>query len=155
MIDAVAALLRLEIVDETGAMEEAFALSKSVFLTPKDIREVQLAKAAISAGIETLLHVAGITASDVSSVYLAGGFGSHMCAESAIAIGLIPDAFLEKMEVLGNAALAGAVMLLLHPQKQADIRQIVKAAQMVHLGGNPLFNEKYIENMMFPCGESE
>ena len=150
LIDAVAALLMLELVDETGAMERPHCFSGNVCLTPEDIRQVQLAKAAISAGIETLLQVTGISAWHIDKVFLAGGFGSHMRGESAAAIGLIPAALLEKLEILGNAALTGAVQLLLHPQKREEVRKIAKTAQLVHLGGNPIFNEKYIENLLFP-----
>ena len=154
LIDAVATLLRMEYLDETGAMDEPFHLSEKVSLQPKDIRQVQLAKAAICGGIETLLAVAEISAADIEKIYLAGGFGSRLREESAISIGLIPAAFAGKTVALGNAALAGAVELLLYPEKQAQICSIAENAQLVNLGGNPLFNERYIENIMFPFEET-
>ena len=151
LIDAIAALLQLEWMDETGALDEDFVeLAPEVCLLQKDIRAVQLAKAAIAAGIATLLEVSGTSEDEIRTLYLAGGFGSHMNPESAAAIGLIPKALASRVQVLGNAALAGAAMLLLDQQNLSTIREIASNSVHLNLGGNPSFNEHYMEEMFFP-----
>ena len=154
LIDAVAAGLSLELIDETGAMElDSLALRDGIALQPADIRAVQLAKAAIAAGIETLLETAGVAPEAVETFYIAGGFGSHLNAGSAAAIGLIPEALVPRSRVLGNAALSGAAALLLDTALQARVRAIAGCARHVNLGGNPRFNEHYMEQMLFPEAE--
>ncbi len=151
LLDAIAVGLALEEIDETGAMEEdEFPLGGAVSLFPKDVRAVQLAKAAIAAGLETLLDSAGIKPKDVSSFDLAGGFGSNLNLRSAAAIGLLPEELVACTTVLGNAALSGAAQLLLHKEATARAREIAKNAVHVPLGGNPKFNERYMDNMLFP-----
>ncbi len=152
LIDAIAVLLTTGIIDETGAMEEeAYELQGAVKLTRADIRAVQLAKAAIAAGIETLLEVAGVDVHEVQALYLAGGFGSHLNVRSAVTIGLIPGALEERVKVIGNASLAGAVRMLLRREEVAEARRIAGASRHMNLGGNEIFNEKYIEKMFFEC----
>lgn len=149
LLDAVAAGLQLELIDETGAMEEELELAPGVTLLPKDVRAVQLAKAAIGAGIRTLLETAGITPRDVQKVFIAGGFGSHLDIDNAAAIGLIPKDLASRVSVIGNAALSGAVAVLLDRDHRHAIRQIAGRACHVDLGGNPSFNEHYMEQMFF------
>ncbi len=151
LIDAVAAALDLGIVDETGCMTgEFFELSPSVRLLPGDIRAVQLAKAAIAAGIDTLLEEAGVCAEDIDVFYIAGGFGSHMKAKSAAAIGLFPESLISRTVTLGNVALSGAARLLLDRGAQKYAGEIAGLARHINLGGNPRFNNNYMEHMMFP-----
>lgn len=150
LIDAVAALLSLDEISPTGAIAPGgIPLGGSVRLLPADIRAVQLAKAAIAAGIALLLHHAQIDADAVSRLYVAGGFGSHLDLQSAAAIGLLPQALVPRAVVLGNAALAGASELLLDQTLLADTQAIVRRSQHVPLAGDPLFNDTYIENMLF------
>lgn len=151
LIDAVAASLKLGLIDETGAMEDdEIILSKGVALLPKDIRAVQLAKAAIAAGIETLLETAGLSAADVDELFIAGGFGRHLRAESAAAIGLIPPQLIQRMHSIGNASLSGATQLLMEQSCWAIAENLAHRAQHLNLGGNPRFNEHYINQMMLP-----
>ena len=149
-MDAIAAYLDLEEIDETGAMEnDELVLGGEVTLLPKDVRAVQLAKAAIAAGIETMFTEAGITAEDVQILYIAGGFGSHLNIESAVKIGLIPEELKDRVEVLGNAALGGAVKLLFDTDLKKRAEEIANASRHVNLGGNKVFNEWFVEKMMF------
>ena len=151
LVDAVAALLELEWVDETGAMDDdEVTLKDSVVLTQADIRAVQLAKAAIAAGIECLLRTAGVKHEQVQKVYLAGGFGSHLNLNNAARIGLLPESLIARTEVIGNAALDGTVMTLLRGESLHELRRIASCASHVDLGGNPVFNEQYVEMMFFP-----
>jgi uncharacterized 2Fe-2S/4Fe-4S cluster protein (DUF4445 family) len=151
LIDAVACLLENGLVDETGATdEEELPLRDGIVLMPRDIREVQLAKAAIAAGIECLLHTAGIKHEQVQRVYLAGGFGSHLNLTNAARIGLLPESLISRTKVIGNAALDGTVMTLLRGENLQALRRIASCAKHVDLGGNPVFNEQYVEMMFFP-----
>ena len=151
LVDAVAALLELEWLDETGAMDEdEVSVADGVILAQADVRAVQLAKAAIAAGIECLLHAAGVTEEQVDAVWLAGGFGSHLRLENAAKIGLLPGAFISRTKVIGNAALDGAVRALLRGESVQEMQMIAQTAVHVDLGGNALFNERYVENMFFP-----
>ena len=151
IIDAVAVLLALGLLDETGAMEEnEILVAPGIALTRKDIRAVQLAKAAIAAGIRTLLEASGTDFAEIEALYIAGGFGSHMETKSAGAIGLIPEALASRARPIGNAALAGAARLLLDRDSETRLRQIVSAAKQINLGGNPAFNRYFVEHMLFP-----
>lgn len=151
LIDAVACFLGNGMVDETGATDEdEIPLRDGIVLLPKDIRAVQLAKAAIAAGIETLMETAGVTAEEIENMYIAGGFGSHLNVQSAARIGLIPLELADKVKVLGNASLAGASMLLLNRDCVYEIQKIAQRSRHVNLGGNPVFNEHYMDQMFFP-----
>ena len=149
LIDAVAAGLQNGQIDETGALEnEEFTLAESVKIQQKDIRSVQLAKAAIAAGIETLLETAGTTAGEIETLYITGGFGSHLNVASAVKIGLLPPEIENRTVVLGNAALAGAARVLLDQREKGELQRIAGLSRHVDLGGNPTFNEKYIDHMV-------
>lgn len=110
---------------------------------------MQLAKAAVAAGIETLMDIAGIDAEAIATLYIAGGFGSHLNPRSAAAIGLFPPALAPRVQVLDNAALDGAGRLLLDQGLRQTADHIARAAEVVQLSGNPLFAKKYIRHMDF------
>ena len=150
LIDAVAAFLELGQISPTGASAPGgLALTAGLRLLPQDIRAVQLAKAAIAAGIDVLLQKAGIMPAEVERVYIAGGFGSHLRLENAIAIGLLPAELRGRIEVIGNAALGGAVELLLNEESRTRASALAKQARHVALSGDALFNERYVEHMIF------
>lgn len=151
LIDAVAALLDMGTLDETGYLEEEAAeIAPGISLTRKDIRMVQLAKGSICAGIQSLMAEANITGEDVEAVYIAGGFGRHIRIGSALRIGLIPEFAPEKVHAIGNAALAGAVMLLLKRDARQEMRELVKRARCINLAELPRFQMLYPEAMLFP-----
>ena len=103
----------------------------------------------IAAGIATLTETAGISLDDIQTLYIAGGFGSHLNVESAAAIGLIPDVLKDRVDILGNASLAGAVSALLDTHQWQNLSEIASSSSRVDLGGNPRFNEHYIDHMLF------
>ena len=149
IIDAVAALLKNEIVDETGLMEdERYDFSADAYISARDIRKIQLAKAAIRAGIETLLERSGKSYGDIESVLIAGGFGAYMKIKSACAIGLLPPELMEKTRHVGNSAGKGAAMAL-SAEGRARLAEISKKCVYEELSSSPLFNGKYIDAMMF------
>lgn len=166
IIDAVASMLEMELLDETGCIADesesfaeyigkdrdenpCFQITKNIYLTGKDIREIQLAKAAICAGIRTLLKEAKLAFSDIDKVMIAGGFGSHIRKESACRIGLIPKEFLNKITFVGNTAGAGAVSILLSRKAREIADTIREKSKYLELSQNATFMEQYIEEMMF------
>ena len=151
LIDTVAALLIREDVSETGAMgEKELTVAGDVKLTRKDIRAVQLAKAAIAAGIQTLLETTGTQEREITDFYICGGFGTHLNLSSAVTIGLIPELLAKKAKVLGNGALSGAVKMMLDRDCHGQAQTLAACAKQMNLGGNPRFNENYIDQMLFP-----
>ncbi len=150
IIDAVAALLGNEIVDETGRMEDGdrYDFGENVYISAQDIRKIQLAKAAIRAGIETLLSRSGKRYDDIESVLIAGGFGAYMKIKSACTIGLLPPALMDKTVHIGNSAGKGAAMAL-SDEGRALLAEISKKCSYEELSSSPLFNGKYIDAMMF------
>lgn len=150
VIDTVACLLENGTIDETGAMEpEELLLCKGVFINRQDIRNVQLAKAAIAAGIRTLLEVTKTSEEELSVFYLAGGFGKHLNLDSAVRIGLFPASLRNKVSILGNAALKGAASMLSDESLKETAQTIVGKANYLSLPDNPAFAKNYIEELSF------
>ena len=150
LVDAVAAMLDLAIIDETGYMEDdPSTVSGAVTLTGKDIRMVQLAKSAISAGMRTLLREASVSPHAVGELLVAGGFGSYLHAENAMRIGLIPGELCGRIRTVGNAALGGASMLLLSRPLREDAEALARRAVTTELSTNAAFSEYYMSGMLF------
>lgn len=151
LVDTIAVMLETKALDDTGFLEDAeFMLRDGIALTQGDIRAVQLAKAATNAGIMSLLSTAGCDITAVTTVYLAGGFGSHLNIRSAARIGLIPAELTDKVQVIGNAALDGAALLLMDARLREKTAHMREIAQHVRLDGNPEFAARYVEAMLFP-----
>lgn len=151
VVDALACLLKTGAVEETGFMEGGTAqVAGAVSLTAEDVRCVQLAKSAVCAGMQTLLHTAGLTEEALPELLIAGGFGSYLDVTNAAAIGLIPRALEKRTRAIGNASLAGAAMLLQSRALTETLEQIAKSCETLDLSTNPFFMEAYVENMMFP-----
>ena len=149
LVDAVACMLDLEIVDESGSLEaDECTVQAPVCLIPKDIRMLQLAKSAICAGIVTLIDSEGLSASDISTLYIAGGFGNYLNKESAAKIGLFPKDLVDNSVAVGNAALAGASMILLNVEIKERAEEIARCANTLDLSTNPVFSDQYMSGMM-------
>lgn len=147
-VSAAACFIDMGWLDETGRLEgECVQLVPNVTLTQQDIRAIQMAKAAIAAGLESVLAQTNCPLSEVETLYMAGGFGVHLSIPQAVQIGLIPPELAGKVRLIGNAALDGASMLLLNPEKAQDIQRLTQAAKHVELGGNADFAKRYIRNM--------
>jgi uncharacterized 2Fe-2S/4Fe-4S cluster protein (DUF4445 family) len=150
LLDLVAALLELEIIDESGYMEEGeFSLCENVTLTQKDVREVQLAKAAIRAGIELLSEKIGAAVPDIRKVYLAGAFGNYMDPASACKIGMIPPVLQERIVPIGNAAGAGAKLCALSREEFAYSQKLAKETEFLELASLPQFQDCYVDALEF------
>ena len=159
VLETVSELVRNGLVDETGLLtekyfEEGFPLipGKEIFFTQQDIRQVQLAKAAVASGIRTLL-----SGDEPEVVYITGGLGSNLDIFKVKNIRMFPESFDGKIEVAGNTALAGAVRyaaaLLMGKEAEeaadAEISAIRKKAVTVELAGQDDFDEEYIAAMNF------
>jgi uncharacterized 2Fe-2S/4Fe-4S cluster protein (DUF4445 family) len=171
LLDALAVLLETGAVDETGRLldadeidheiaahigkideKNAFRLNcggEDVYMTASDVRKLQLAKSAIAAGIQTLLRHAGVLEEQVKSFVLAGGFGSFMDQHSAARIGLFPKIFLPVSQTLGNTAGEGAALALCSESARAALGDIRKRCEYIELSTSPVFNEQFVEQMMF------
>jgi uncharacterized 2Fe-2S/4Fe-4S cluster protein (DUF4445 family) len=123
---------------------------KPIYLTQEDVREVQLAKAAIAAGIKTLMDELGIEAKDINCVYLAGALGNYVDPFSAVRIGLLPRINPEIITSLGNAASSGASMVLLSKKHWRMARDLIDFIEHIELSCRHDFNEYFVENMDFP-----
>ena len=169
LLDAVAALVTCELVDETGYLcdedevEERWAhcigeengetvcyldANHNVYLAQSDVRKVQLAKSAIRAGIETMMAELEASYDQIGEVALAGGFGMHLDPHAATAIGLIPPALDGKVRACGNTAGQGAVECLFEDGRAATA-EIAECAEYLELSTDKRFNEFYIDYMGF------
>lgn len=150
LVDAAAAGLERGIILPSGRLRDgapSMPLADGVGITQTDIRQLQLAKGAIAAGLRLLVERLGHTPDDLDRLYLAGAFGNYISRDSAERIGLlsVPP---EKVEAVGNAALLGAkISLFLDDIEFADIRRRV---EHISLNEDPRFHEVYVEEMAFP-----
>jgi uncharacterized 2Fe-2S/4Fe-4S cluster protein (DUF4445 family) len=119
-------------------------------LTGRDLRELQLAKAAVRAGGETLLAEAKLGALDLSRVLLAGAFGSYIDPANALAIGLLPDVPVERVAFGGNTSAAGARLALLDRAARERSAELAQAVRYIELSGRADFQERFAEAMFYP-----
>ncbi len=177
LIDVVAVLRDLGVVDATGRFvgsggprenlptpiasrlcecdgQPAFRLvageagSAGVILTQRDVREVQLAKGAILAGIRILMTRLGITDSDIDGVLLAGAFGNYIRPSSAVRIGLLPNVPLDRIQSIGNAAATGAQMLLISEQCRERAAELARRIQYVEIAHEKDFSSIFADAML-------
>jgi uncharacterized 2Fe-2S/4Fe-4S cluster protein (DUF4445 family) len=172
LIDAVAVLLDLGIIDTTGRFVEpeklqgklspadlsriiqqdgqpAFRLVDKIVLTQQDIRQLQLAKAAIRAGIKLLQKKIGLEDDDIKQVLLAGAFGNYIRRESALRIGLLPNLPLERIHFIGNAAASGAQMLLLSRKCRTQAKKLARKIEYVEIAHQIDFQIVFADCMSF------
>jgi len=152
LLDLVACLLASEHISESGRMDcgsEYTLEGTSVFLSQKDVREVQLAKAAIRAGIELMCVKLGAAPEDIRKVYLAGAFGNYMDPKSACAIGMIPPVLQDRIEPIGNAAGAGARLCAMSEKEYAYSARLALGTEFLELASMPEFNDCYVDCLMF------
>ena len=155
LIDLTAALLERGDITPMGRMAGDVRLSERVYLARSDIREVQLAKAAIASGIRILAEQAGAALADIEKVYLAGGFGNFIGLDSACRIGLLPAALRAKIVPVGNAAGSGSVRLLVSEQARRRAEALRQATRCVELAATPDFNDVYTDELLFEDEDDE
>ena len=159
VIEIAAELLTHEWMDETGRLVSEYAetgyplaktqMGKDIVFTQKDIRELQMAKAAVRAGMDILLEKYGISYEQIAQVYLAGGFGYQVNKEKASLIGLLPVQLLDRITVVGNSSLTGAKISLLKKNTQMRMEQIRSVCQEVSLARETNFQERFVDAMYF------
>jgi len=160
LLDLVAALLETGAVDDSGRLTDsetlitvdgvkAYPIFGNVYISQKDIREVQLAKAAIAAGIELLAKHLGIKISDIESVLIAGAFGNYMNPASACRIGLIPAELSEKITTIGNAAGEGARRAALSSSEWRRSQEMAKQTEFLELASDVEFQDIFVDNLAF------
>lgn len=124
-------------------------INSDIVITQKDIRELQNAKAAVAAGIITLINKAGIKIDDIDNIYLAGGFGSYLNIDSTLRIGLIPKELDGKIKVIGNAAGSGAVEVMMNKESLRAVERIHRNIKYIELSSDKEFVNEYVEAMEF------
>ena len=181
LVDAVAELVRVGLLDATGRLlaaedaaqvaptladrletigqERVFILhrptattppERCVYLSQRDIRELQFAKAAISTGWTLLLEEIGLTPGDVQQVLLAGSFGSYLSPAAAVRIGLVPKLPTLRIVAAGNVAGEGAKMVLLSNAERAGAHALLQEVRYVELSDRSDFNDRFVEQLSFP-----
>lgn len=170
LIDTLAVLLRTGLMDPSGRLVggafdtpqplaervvdvdgmRAFRLAEAVYLTQRDIRELQSAKSALATGIAVLLEAAGINADEIDEVLLAGSFGSSIDPANAIAVGLVPAISEEKVRFVGNVAAEGAKMVLLSFRERQMARELPHRVDYVELSAREDFNDRFLAGLGFP-----
>jgi uncharacterized 2Fe-2S/4Fe-4S cluster protein (DUF4445 family) len=163
LLDVVAQLRLNNVLDRTGKMgadghsfvrnlngSTEFMLVERegqgpITISQKDVRELQLAKAAIRLGIQALVSAEGITENDVEQVVIAGAFGTYINIESAIMIGMLPALPLERFEQVGNAAGTGARLALISQSQRSKAQEIAQQDGYIELAAVPNFARKFAE----------
>ena len=157
VIALVAELIKQGLVDETGLLDARLhgrlklSADGKVTFTQKDIRELQLAAAAVRGGIETLLEEYGAAAEDIKHVYIAGGFGTELDPSKAEIIGLLPAGLKDRCESAGNSSLNGAIKYASDPDGAEALENIVKAGREIVLADSDAFKAHFMEHMNFEC----
>lgn len=177
LVDALALCHKMGVVDESGYLrsraearkagvreklcqriaeekgERKFLLTGAdapVYLTAEDIRQLQLAKGAVLAAIRLLLEKEGITADEITRIYLAGAFGSYINPENAMAIGLLPKAAKEKVTAIGNGAALGGALALFSEEEVKEAQQDAVRIKHVEAAKEPLFEAYFMEGISLP-----
>ena len=123
----------------------------AVYLSQRDVRELQFAKASIATGWALLVEELGVKVADIQQVLLAGSFGSYLSPASAVRIGLVPKLALPRIVAAGNVAGEGAKMILLSAQERAAAAALVHEVEYVELSDRPDFNDLFIDQLSFPA----
>ncbi|MDT7707450.1 MAG: hypothetical protein QOG20_3057, partial [Pseudonocardiales bacterium] len=179
LVDAVAALVQVGLLDTSGRLmaadvaavaapglagrlrqvgeERVFVLHErgddpadAVYISQRDVRELQFAKAAIATGWRLLAAEMGIDPADVQQVLLAGSFGSYLSPASAVRIGLVPGVSVLRIVSAGNVAGEGAKMALLSVRERAAAHALLEEVRYVELSDRPDFNDRFIDQLAFP-----
>lgn len=177
LVDAVAEMLRLGIIEDNGSMvnrgqlppitsftiknrvitgdgnRNRFMLTGSIYLGQKDIREIQLAKGAVAAGIQVVMDEAGVEAEKLDSLLLAGGFGNYLNPANALRIGLLGFSCISKIKQVGNAAGAGAAVILLSYSEREVAEKLSKRFKHLELANDHRYQEQFIRQLNFPDKE--
>ncbi|MBO4352022.1 MAG: DUF4445 domain-containing protein, partial [Eggerthellaceae bacterium] len=170
IIDAIALLVEQGIVDETGYLLDAdeaegplaervgieddghvFYITddRSIFITQNDVRSLQLAKAAVCAGVETMMDAYNVTCDQIESLEIAGGFGRYLNLQSAARVGLFPPELVDRASSVGNTSAEGATAMMLSTPARERALAIARESDYLELSTSATFNSFYIDQMEF------
>ncbi len=169
LVDLVAVLVGSGLIAPSGAFNpeadkrltarlhgDRYHLTDKVFLSQKDIRQVQLAKSAAITGILTLLSEAGRSVADLEHIIVAGSFGYHLNPENLKRIGLLPGEYTGKITFVGNSSLSGASLAMLNQEILREMERLAPLIQVLDLSSHPDFRDYFISHLDFaPAEESE
>jgi uncharacterized 2Fe-2S/4Fe-4S cluster protein (DUF4445 family) len=171
ILDAIAEMFEVGAVEGNGRLRAAHPLvqgsgrdanlplvsaaesghGRAILVTREDVHEIQLAKAAIRAGTDVLLQEAGLHPEDLDEVIVAGAFGTYLNLESALRIGMFPDVPEDRFRQVGNAAGAGAKLLLVSREKRQEMERILLKMRYIELTTYDGFQDKFVSSMHFPA----
>ncbi|BBF45395.1 methyltransferase corrinoid activation protein [Lachnospiraceae bacterium KM106-2] len=160
IIDGIAEFLRNDIIDRTGLLKEEYQSSgvalyegttkeERISISQEDIRQIQLAKGAIAAGMALILEKAELNVEEIDEFYLAGTFGSHLNVRNAMAIGLLPKMAFNKVKLIGNASCEGTNLVLNGKWNYDEIKEFAKQISHIDLAKDARFEEVFLEKMNF------
>ena len=162
LVDLVATLISSGVIASSGAFDykagkgltdrlkgDRYHLTDNVYLSQRDIRQVQLAKSAAITGILTLLGEAGRSVADLRHVILAGTFGYHLNPQKLKDIGLLPPEYTGQVTLVGNSSLSGASLAVLNHDILKDMEHLASVIQVLDLGSHPDFSKKFISHLRF------
>ena len=153
MIALLAEMLEGGVIDETGLLKEPFFdtgwQKGELRITQQDIRGLQMAKAAVCAGVELLMEAMGTDASRIDKVFLAGGFGYFLDVEKAARIGLFPPQLAGRVTAVGNTSLLGACLYGGEESLRKKAEAMCRRAEVLNLAELPGFEQKYLERLNF------
>jgi uncharacterized 2Fe-2S/4Fe-4S cluster protein (DUF4445 family) len=163
LVDAVAELVGAGIIDHSGRFvadsskrldkvgeETVFHLAEGVYLSQRDVRELQFAKASIATGWQILCRDLGIEPTEIAQVLLGGSFGTYLTAASAVKIGLVPKLPLPRIVAAGNVAGEGAKIAALSVTERAAANAVLDEVEYVELSGREDFNDLFVDQLAFP-----
>jgi uncharacterized 2Fe-2S/4Fe-4S cluster protein (DUF4445 family) len=170
LLDLVGELARLGSLDPGGRLRKAgpelhqalgerleardgrtvFRVAGPVYLTQKDVRQVQLAKGAVRTGIDLLLKAAGREAAEVDRVLIAGSFGYHLRTRSLVNLGLLPEAFADRVTFVGNTSHSGGRAFLVNGPSRGLMAEVAAQVRVLELAQDPAFQATFIAALAFP-----
>ncbi|MDY6793160.1 MAG: ASKHA domain-containing protein [Thermodesulfobacteriota bacterium] len=172
IVDFIAALLKTGALDSSGKLllnkdtdspkqenkarvvqvnnKKSFLYGKGIYLTQKDIRQIQMAKGAIRSGIDIILKKGNISPDKIDKLYLAGGFGKYLNPYNMERIGIIPEHTAEKLVFIGNASIDGSITLLTDVNQRYFLEKNLKTMEHLELANSPEFMDSFIKNLSFP-----
>jgi uncharacterized 2Fe-2S/4Fe-4S cluster protein (DUF4445 family) len=152
LIDLVAIFINSGRITKNGVIKtqnRKISITKNTDLTQKDIREIQLATAAIKSGTQMMLEKFGLKKEELDGIFIAGAFGNYLNIRNAMTLGLLPPISTKKIFFIGNSSLAGAKVLLLSEAAKLKARTLAKKIQFVSLATDPKFQDTFIEALDF------
>ncbi|WP_300408684.1 ASKHA domain-containing protein [Lagierella sp.] len=127
--------------------------NKEIYISQKDIRQVQLAKGALLSGLKVLLDESKLSFYDVEKIYIAGQFGSYVDREDILGIGILPKFMVDRIEYIGNSSLKGGIVSLLNPRKLKEVQEITDKITYINLSSRENYDRLFAKSLIFDIGE--